>query len=75
MTHQSTVMEAPSDKKSPLYTFTSTGLKPIPTDIIDFRTIVVACIYGPLVLLDRAKYFANTWGSKFINFGNAAAMF
>jgi uncharacterized protein len=65
------LLVAPSDIESPAYTFTSTGFTPIPLNKINFKTIVVASDNDEWVSIDRAKLFANNWGSAFICIGNA----
>ena len=65
------MLVAPSDLESPQYTFPATGFAPIPLDEITFKTIVVASANDDWVSLERAKYFADHWGSEFINIGNA----
>lgn len=65
------LLVAPSDLEAPKYTFPTEGFKIVPLDEIDFKTIVVASENDEWVTLERAKYFANHWGSKFINIGNA----
>jgi len=65
------LLVAPSDLEAPLYTFPNVGFNPIPTNKINFRTIVVASSDDPWVSLERAKLFANNWGSEFINIGPA----
>jgi uncharacterized protein len=53
------------------YTFPATGFTPIPLDKINFKTIVVSSANDKWVSLDRAKFFADSWGSELINIGNA----
>ncbi|WP_223150947.1 RBBP9/YdeN family alpha/beta hydrolase [Flavobacterium ajazii] len=65
------LLVAPSDLEAPQYTFPAVGFDPIPLDKIDFRTIVVASSDDIWVSLDRAQFFAEYWGSEFINIGNA----
>lgn len=62
---------APSDIESPRYTFIATGFTPIPLNRLSFKSIVVASSNDPWVSLERAKYFAENWGSEFINIGDA----
>ena len=38
---------------------------------INFKTIVIASADDIWVSIDRAKFFAENWGSQFINIGNA----
>ena len=65
------LLVAPSDLAAPLYTFPTTGFLPISLEKINFKTIVVASADDIWVSIDRAKFFAENWGSKFINIGNA----
>lgn len=65
------LLVAPSDLEAPQYTFPATGFAPIPLGKINFKTIVVASADDIWVSLERAKFFANNWGSEFINIGNA----
>jgi predicted alpha/beta hydrolase family esterase len=65
------MLVAPSDLEAPQYNFPATGFAPIPLDKINFKTIVVASADDIWVSLERAKYFAESWGSEFINIGTA----
>jgi len=65
------LLVAPSDIETPQYTFPAKGFSPMPLDKINFKTIVVASTNDPWVTIDRAKYFADNWGSEFINIGDA----
>lgn len=65
------MLVAPSDAVSPLYTFPSTGFDTIPTNKINFKTILVTSSNDPWVSLERATLFANNWGSTLVNIGNA----
>lgn len=65
------LLVAPSDLESPVYTFPAKGFDPIPLQKINFKTIVVASTNDPWVSFERAKYFANCWGSEFISIGDA----
>jgi len=65
------LLVAPSDPEADQYTFPATGFAPIPLDKINFKTIVVASANDIWVSLERAKFFADHWGSAFINLGNA----
>ena len=65
------MLVAPSDLEAPQYTFPATGFAPIPLDQINFPTIIVASADDVWVSLERARFFAECWGSKFINIGNA----
>ena len=65
------LLVAPSDIEAPLYRFPATGFSPMPLEKIPFPTIVVASANDEWVSLARAHFFANQWGSQFINLGNA----
>jgi uncharacterized protein len=65
------LLVAPSDLDAPAYTFPATGFTPIPLQPIPFKTIVVASSNDPWVSIERAKYFADSWGSEFVNIGDA----
>jgi len=65
------LLVGPSDIDAPLYTFPSTGFVPIPTEKMNFKSIIVASENDLWVSVDRAKYFAASWGSEFVNIGNA----
>jgi predicted alpha/beta hydrolase family esterase len=70
-TIKAALLVAPSDVENPAYAFPATGFTPIPTRRINFNTIVVASADDPWVSLDRARFFAQCWGSEFINIGKA----
>lgn len=65
------LLVAPSDVEGQEYTFPAKGFLPMPTEKINFKTIVVASEDDPWVSLERAKHFAENWGSEFINIGKA----
>jgi predicted alpha/beta hydrolase family esterase len=65
------MLVAPSDLEAPNYTFPTKGFAPIPLDQMNFKSIVVASSNDIWVSLDRARFFAEKWGSDFINIGDA----
>ena len=65
------LLVAPSDIEQPVYTFPATGFTPIPLLKLPFPSIVVASEDDPWVSIERAKFFASSWGSSFINIGKA----
>lgn len=65
------LLVAPSDIENPVYTFPMMGFTPIPLDQLPFKTIVVASANDVWVSEERAKFFADAWGSEFINIGEA----
>jgi len=64
------LLVAPSDLEATGYDFPAVGFS-VPKTKIPFRTIVVASTNDPWVTIDRAKHFAEMWGSEFINIGDA----
>lgn len=48
-----------------------TGFSPIPLEKLQFPTILVASENDPWCSIKRAEFFAEQWGSKFINEGKA----
>ncbi len=65
------LLVAPSDPEAPQYTFPAKGFAPIPLNKLSFKTIVVASANDVWVSLERAQFFADSWGSEFVNLGNA----
>lgn len=65
------LLVAPSDLEAQHYTFPATGFAPIPLNKLEFKTTVVASEDDVWATLERAKFFADHWGSEFINIGNA----
>lgn len=65
------LLVAPSDLEAPKYTFDTVGFDHVPLDKIDFKTIVVASTNDEWVSIERVAFFADKWGSAFINIGNA----
>ncbi len=71
---------APSDVEAPSYNFNTKGFAPVPLMKLPFQSLMVASSNDQYVTLERAKRFADAWGSEFINVGakdhlNAAAGF
>jgi predicted alpha/beta hydrolase family esterase len=65
------LLVAPSDLEAPQYTFDTVGFDHVPLDKINFKTIIVASTDDEWVSIERAAFFADKWGSDFINIGNA----
>ena len=65
------LLVAPSDLEAPQYTFPAVGFTPIPLEQLYFKSIVVVSANDPWVSLERANLFAESWGSNFINIGEA----
>ena len=62
---------APSDCETEKYrsTFTSDGFAPIPLEKLPFRSLVVASTNDEWVGFERARQFADAWGSGFVSVG------
>ena len=65
------LLVAPSDCETVKYrnTFDSKGFDPIPLGRLAFRSIVAASTNDEWVSLERAKQFADAWGSEFVDVG------
>ena len=61
---------APSDCEAETYTFETEGFSPIPLEKLPFKSIVVSSSNDYYVAPERAKLFAESWGSEFINIGD-----
>jgi uncharacterized protein len=62
---------APSDVDKPGYPSYITGFSPMPAYRLPFPTIVVASTDDHVVDIDRARSFADTWGSEYVELVNA----
>jgi predicted alpha/beta hydrolase family esterase len=62
---------APSDVDAPSYPVDANGFGPMPLDTLPFPSIVVASSNDDYVSLERARQFAQAWGSKFVEIGPA----
>jgi serine hydrolase len=65
------LLVAPSDPEAPSYPKEPTGFAPMPMQRLPFATVVVASTDDFFVTADRAKSFADAWGSRFVNIGDA----
>ena len=63
------LLVAPSDVEAESYTFDTKGFAPISLDKLPFKSIVAASENDEYVSLERAKQFADAWGSDFVNVG------
>jgi predicted alpha/beta hydrolase family esterase len=60
------LLVGPSDTDAPSYPAGPTGFAPMPLDPIPFPTIVVASDDDPYVTEERARVFAERWGSELV---------
>ncbi|MBN9297570.1 MAG: serine hydrolase family protein [Filimonas sp.] len=65
------LLVAPSDMEAPLYQFPISGFTPMPLQRLPFKTIVVASTNDPWVTMERAAFFADSWGSLLVSIGDA----
>lgn len=65
------MLVAPSDPEADIYTFPAKGFSPLPLVNLDFPSLVVASANDIWVTLERARFFAENWGSELIDLGDA----
>ncbi|HEU4776029.1 MAG TPA: alpha/beta hydrolase [Telluria sp.] len=65
------LLVAPSDTEAASYPVPPNGFAPIPLDKLPFPSIVVASSNDAFVSVARARQFADAWGSRFVEIGNA----
>jgi predicted alpha/beta hydrolase family esterase len=65
------LLVSPSDTEAASYPAGPTGWQPMPLPALPFPSIVVASSDDPFVTLDRARAFAEAWGSRFVPIGPA----
>jgi predicted alpha/beta hydrolase family esterase len=61
----------PSDIEAPTYPKGPVGFEPMPMARLPFPSIVVASTNDQYVSLDRARAFAEAWGSRLVIIGEA----
>jgi predicted alpha/beta hydrolase family esterase len=62
---------APSDTEAASYPKEASGFAPMPMQKLTFPSIVVASSNDEYVTIERARQFAQAWGSKFVEIGAA----
>ena len=65
------LLVGPSDTEADTYPPGTTGFKPVPLFNLPFKSIVVASTNDYYVTFDRARQFADSWGSELIDIGDA----
>jgi predicted alpha/beta hydrolase family esterase len=65
------LLVAPSDTERAGYPKGPTGWRPMPMSQLPFPSIVVASTNDEYASLERARDFAEAWGSSFVNIGAA----
>lgn len=66
------LLVAPSDTEADTYPEGTTGFSPVPLIKLPFKSITVMSTNDYYVRAERAQLFADSWGSKLINIGDAA---
>ena len=64
------LLVAPSDVEAPSYPAGTSGFSPMPAYKLPFPSIIIASTNDEYVTMERAKEFAETWGSEFIIAGD-----
>ncbi len=67
----SALLVAPSDPERREFPPTITGFAPVPTVRLPFPSILVASANDPFIRPERAKVFADAWGSRFVDAGRS----
>ena len=62
---------APSDIEADTFPPDATGFQPMPMQKLPFPSVLVASSNDPYCSIERAKAFAEAWGSTFIDIGPA----
>lgn len=62
---------APSDVEAASYPIDPAGFAPVPMENLPFPSMVVASSDDPFASIDRSRGFAGSWGSRFVEIGNA----
>ncbi len=65
------LLVGPSDTEAETYPPGTSGFAPVPLIQLPFKSIVAASTNDYYVKFDRAKLFADSWGSEFVNVGEA----
>jgi predicted alpha/beta hydrolase family esterase len=62
---------APSDVEAPSYPIDAGAFRPIPMQPLPFPSMVVASTNDDYAHIDRSRAFAQAWGSKLVEIGDA----
>jgi predicted alpha/beta hydrolase family esterase len=62
---------APSDVEAPSYPVPVNGFAPIPLAPLPFPSTVLASSNDPYITMARATAFAQAWGSRLVDIGEA----
>lgn len=64
-------MVAPADPEGAAFPVEASGFGPMPMEKLPFPSVVVASSNDEYVSLERARQFAQAWGSRFVEIGPA----
>ena len=62
---------APADPEGPAFPSAAAGFGPMPLEKLPFPSIVIASATDDYVSLERARQFAQAWGSRLVEIGPA----
>jgi len=62
---------APSDVEAPSYPIDANRFAPVPLAPLPFPSVVVASTNDEFVTRERARAFADAWGSRYLEIGDA----
>ena len=62
---------APSDVEAASYPIDANGFAPVPLARLPFPSVVIASTNDPFVTRERARAFADAWGSSYVEIGEA----
>jgi len=65
------LLVAPADPEAQTFPHGAIGFAPMPLAKLSFPSIVVASTNDFFATIERAKHFADAWGSEFISIGEA----
>lgn len=65
------LLVAPSDPEAPAYPAEACGFAPVPMQKLPFPSIVVSSTNDQHVTRERARAFAQAWGSRLVEIGDA----
>lgn len=63
------LLVAPADTEQPSFPPEASGFAPLPLTPLPFKSIVVASTNDEYATLERSRFFAQAWGSRFVNTG------
>lgn len=63
------LLVAPADAESASFPKEISGFSPIPTQRLPFESVIIASTNDEYATIERAKEWAENWGSQFVNIG------